>query len=131
MKIPLLSTALAAVLGLALCGTAVNAQTTTTADTSTTAPATTTAKMNFGGKITAIDTGAGKVTVKSKKHDLTLKVDSSTKFKDGGSLADFAVGDHVAGSYTTDATGVMTAVTLNKHTPKTATPAASTTPAAQ
>jgi hypothetical protein len=137
MKITLLTPALAAILGLALAGAPVTAQ----AQTSTnTAPATAaaasapakvakTTKTAYKGSITAID--AASVTVASTKKTLILAIAPTTTFlKDGepATLADFAVGDKVTGSYTKDATGAMTAASLHKKTPKT--PATTVAPAA-
>jgi hypothetical protein len=133
MKIPLLSTALAAVLGLALCGTAVNAQTNTMAAPATTmAPAMSTkvAKTPYKGTITAIDTAGSTVTVQGAKDTMTLKITATTKFKGGASLADFAVGDKVTGSYTKGDDGTLTANSLHKKK-ATAAAAAPAAPAAQ
>jgi len=50
---------------------------------------------------------------------LTLSIAPTTKFlkdKKPATLADFAVGDKVTGSYTTDATGKTTAYSLHKKT---------------
>jgi hypothetical protein len=139
MKITLLTPALVAILGLALAGAPVTAQ----AQTSTNSPvatapakATKPAKINYTGSITAID--AASVTVASTKKTLTLAITPTTKFnkdKTAATLADFAVGDKVTGSYSTDATGAMTANSLNKKTVKPAAtkaaPTAPATPAAQ
>lgn len=135
MKISLLTPALAAILGLALAGAPVTTQaqtsTNSTAATAPTpaatpAPATVKVKKNrYKGSITAID--AASVTVANTKKTLTLAITPNTKFKkdnDAATLADFAVGDKVSGSYSTDATGAMTANSLNKKTPP---PAATTT----
>ena len=140
MKITLLTPALAAILGLALAGAPVTAQAqTSTNSTAAPAAAPTPApakKITYRGSITAID--AASVTVASTKKTLTLAIASTTTFlKDGepATLADFAVGDKVTGSYTKDATGAMTAASLHKKTPKTpattAAPAPAAAPAAQ
>jgi hypothetical protein len=137
MKIPLLTPALVAILGLALAGAPVTAQAQTstnsapgaTAAASTPAKVTKTSKIPYKGSITAID--ASSVTVASKDKTLTLAIAPTTTFlKDGkkATLADFAVGDKVTGSYTKDATGAMTAHSLHKKTPKT--PATIPAPAA-
>jgi hypothetical protein len=114
MKPYLLSTALAAVLGLALCGAAVNAQ--ADATTTTTAPATSTkvTKTPYKGSITAIDTAGGSITVQAASGPLTLKIDSATKYRGGKSLADFAVGDAVTGSYIKGDDGTLTASSVHK-----------------
>jgi hypothetical protein len=137
MKISLTSSALVAILGLALASVPVTAQaqtSTNAATTATTAPtaATTTkpaakkaAKTPYKGSITAID--ASSVTVASTEKTLTLSITPSTKFgikakKDyaPATQADFAVGDAVTGSYSTDAAGATTANTVHKKAAKTA-----------
>ncbi len=145
MKINLLITALVAILGLAFAGAPLTAQAQTTNTSSATAPTPTkdkkAAKTPYSGSITAID--ASSVTVDGKKT-LTLAIAPSTTFKKDGktaTLADFAVGDKVTGSYSKDSTGAMTACSIHKKASKTSskttpTPAASTstttsTPAAQ
>lgn len=143
MKITLLTPALVAILGLALAGAPVTAQ----AQTSTNAAAASapakvattktktkkSAKTPYEGSVTAID--ATSVTVATTKKTLTLAIASTTTYlKDGkkATLADFAVGDKVTGSFTTDATGATTACSLHKKTPKAAaTPAAPAAPAAK
>jgi hypothetical protein len=140
MKISLLTPALVAILGLALAGAPVTAQAQTSTNSapltaaaaSTPAKVTKTAKIPYKGSITAID--ATSVTVASKDKTLTMALAPTTTFqKDGkkATLADFAVGDKVTGSYTKDATGAMTAHSLHKKTPKTpaTTPAPATTTA--
>lgn len=134
MKITILTPALVAYLGLALAGAPITAQAQTSTNTTTaTSPATTpapkktkSASTQYKGSITAID--ATSVTVANTKKTLTLAITAKTKFKKGkevATLADFAVGDAVTGSYSTDATGTMTANSLHKKTPKAAaTPAA-------
>ena len=120
MKIILLTPALVAILGLALAGAPVTAQAqTSTNSAAASAPAKTKApkpaKTRFSGSITAID--ATSVTVASTKKTLTLAIAPTTTFqKDGktATAADFAVGDKVTGSYTTDATGATTAASLHK-----------------
>jgi hypothetical protein len=144
MKITLLTPALVAILGLALAGAPITAQAETSTNSTTAvvpAPAATTPpttvkakKTRFKGSITAID--ATSVTVANTKKTLTLAITPDTKFKkdnDPATLADFAVGDKVTGSYSTDATGAMTANSLNKKAPKpAAAPAdAPATPAAK
>lgn len=136
MKITFLTPALVAIVGLALVGAPVTAQ----AQTSTNAPAATSAKVKkaakieYKGTITAID--ATSVTVASTKKTLVLAIAPTTTFKKdkaAATLADFAVGDKVTGSYTADATGVLTASSLHKKTAKAAatTTAAPAAPAAQ
>ena len=122
MKIPLLTPALAAILGFALAGAPVTAQAqtstnsaATTAAPTTPAPATVTKPTRFRGTITAID--ATSVTVANKEKIRTLAITPQTTFKMGktdATLADFAVGDKVTGSYSTDASGAMTAISLRK-----------------
>jgi hypothetical protein len=158
MKIPFLTPALVALVGLAFIGAPVTVRaqstdTTTSAPAAATAPAPTTmtpsattkhhksGKTPYTGSITAID--ATSLTVASTKRTLTLAISPTTKFatKEGKKLtaateADFAVGDMVTGSYTTDATGAMTAYSVHKKKPMTtaapaATPATPAAPAAQ
>ena len=130
MKLTLLTPALVAILGLALAGAPVTAQAQTStnspvADAPAKAPAkakakataTKPAKPEYSGSITAID--ATSVTVASTKKTLTLAITSKTTFKKDravATLADFAVGDKVTGSYSTDASGAMTANSLHKKT---------------
>ena len=129
MKITLLTPALVAILGLALVGATVTAQAAISTNSAVaSAPAKTTklVKTEYSGSITAID--ASSVTVTTTKAPLTLAIASTTiiqKDKKTATLADFAVGDKVTGSYTKDATGAMTAASLRKKTVK----AAATTPA--
>jgi len=63
---------------------------------------------------------------------VTLSIDAKTKFKKDkvvATIADFAVGDKISGSYTVDATGTKTAASIYKKTPKTPAPATTTAPA--
>jgi len=78
-------------------------------DANNTPPAATPAKKHagipFAGKITAVDTTANTVTVAAADGSLTLNVTSTTKItkdKNPATLADFAVGDQVAGAYKKD-----------------------------
>jgi len=136
MKNTLITSALVAILGLALTSISSNAQTDTNstsatpaATTSTTTPSTSpsttpkpaakTAKKSnktpYSGKITAIS--ATSVTVTGAKT-LTLAIDGKTKYevdKKKAALTDFAVGDSVTGSY--EGTGTnLTAASLHKKT---------------
>ena len=133
MKISLFTPALVAILGLALAGAPVTAQAQSTNTATSAAAAPTKApvtkkkamKTPYTGSITAID--ASSVTVASTKKTLTLAITPTTTFKKdkvAATLADFAVGDQVTGSYSTDASGAMTANSLHKKTVK---PAAMTT----
>jgi ribosomal protein S1 len=132
MKITLLTPALVAILGFALASAPITAQAQSTTDsTSTAAPEKKdkAKKTPFMGSITAIDSSS--VTVASKEKTLTLAITPETKFKkdkEEATLADFAVGDKVTGSYSKDESGGMTANSLHKKTEKTADakPAAST-----
>jgi riboflavin synthase alpha subunit len=141
MKNTIITTALVAIVGLAFVGASMTAQ----AQTSTNAPVATAPatkakkaqKTQYKGSITAID--ASSVTVASKEKTLTLAITPTTKFlvdKAPATLADFAVGDAVTGSYTKDSTGAMSAASLHKKKsaaskPAATAPAATTTPAAQ
>jgi hypothetical protein len=159
MKLTSLTTALAAILGLALAGAPVTVQAQTTAPVATTAtPAaapvakTTTTKpkkVEYSGTLTAIDPTASTITVATKKSTRTLTIASTTKIKKDkkpATLADFTVGAKVTGSYTTDAAGKLTAYSLYTKTvtvstapakpatsaaPAAATPATNPAPAAQ
>jgi hypothetical protein len=137
MKLPLLTPALVAVLGLALAGTSLHAQTnaapaapdsTAASDTTAAAPAAK-AKSMFGGTVTAVDAAGMTLSVHSKKHDVVVKITPKTKFKNATSLTDIAVGDKVMGAYKTDASGALMATVVNKKMPKA--DAAATAPAAQ
>ena len=124
MKITFLTPALVAIVGLALAGAPVTAQAQTSTNTppdttSTPAKAPKAAKTPFKGSITAID--ATSVTVASTKKTLVMAITPKTSFKKdkaSATIADFAVGDAVTGSYSTDASGTLTANSLHKKTPK-------------
>ena len=136
MKHTIITTALVAILGLAFVSAPITAQAQTTNAASSTAPAKKKSdKTEYKGSITAID--ATSVTVANKEKTLTLAITPKTQFKvdkAGGTLADFAVGDAVTGSYTKDSTGALSAASLHKKKAKaaastTTAPAAATTPA--
>jgi hypothetical protein len=145
MKITLPISALAAVLGLALAGASLplNAQT-TPATPAPTAPAPATAvktakakATKYSGTLTAIDAASFTISDKTLAAR-TFAITAATKIKKDGkaaTVADFKVGDKVGGSYTTDATGALTATSLNEGGKKAkkaaATTAAPATPAAQ
>jgi hypothetical protein len=142
MKITFLTSAFVALLGFALVGAPITAQAQTNtpaavAPANSTATKTTkkTKPTRYEGTLTALD--ASSITVTSTKKTLTLALATTTVVtKDGKptTIADFAVGDKVTGSYVKDpATGAMTAHSLRTKTPKTAAPAAPApaTPAAQ
>jgi hypothetical protein len=136
MKMNLLTSALVAILGLALAGVPVTAQaqTPTTAapaaapaDTSTApkvkekkAKADKTGKIQYSGSVTAIS--ATSLTVATTKEALTLAIDATTEFKTIGAdkkktaaaVTDFAVGDKVTGSYKKNADGTLTAASVHK-----------------
>jgi len=136
MKLTILTPALVAILGLALASVpaTLQAQTPTTNAPSTTAPAATKpakAKKpqapSYKGSLTAIDTTANTITVqipatkKDPAKTLTLAIAATTKFakdKKAATLADFAVGDNVTGSYTKNADGSLTANSVHKAEPK-------------
>jgi hypothetical protein len=74
------------------------------------------AKTPYSGKITALSSTS--VTVSGAK-ELTLAITGATKYekdKKKATFADFAVGDSITGSYTTDATGALTASSIHKKT---------------
>ena len=119
MKITLLTPALVAILGLALAGAPVTAQAQTSTNTTDAAGsvATKAKKIPYKGSITAID--ATSVTVAGKDKTLTLAITPKTKFKkdkEMATVADFAVGDKITGSYSTDDAGAMTANSIHKKT---------------
>jgi hypothetical protein len=122
MKITFLTPALVAILGLALAGVPVTAQAQTSTNAAPATPAkvkTATKPTKYEGSITAID--ATSVTIANTSKTITLAISPKTTFKKDkvvATLADFAVGDKVSGSYTKDATGAMTAYSLHKKTPK-------------
>jgi hypothetical protein len=139
MKITLLTPAFAAILGLALVGASITAHAQTSTNAAPAAPVSTSmppkvkkmTKTPYEGSITAMD--ASSITVTTTKATLTLAITPKTTFKKDkvkATLADFAVGDKVTGSYTTDATGAMSAASVHKKTPKAAAMAPAT-PAAQ
>jgi len=130
MKNTLLITALVAILGLAFTSTSVSAQS-TNAPTAAAPTKTKPAKTPYKGSITAIT--ATSVTVASKEKTLTLAIAPTTTFlkdKKPATVADFAVGDAVTGSYTKDSTGALTAASLHKKTEKAAATKTSTGTAA-
>ena len=130
MKNTLLITALVAILGLAFTSTSVSAQS-TNAPTAAAPTKTKPAKTPYKGSITAIT--ATSITVASKEKTLTLAIAPTTTFlkdKKPGTVADFAVGDAVTGSYTKDSTGALTAASLHKKTEKAAATKTSTGTAA-
>ncbi len=132
MKITLLTSALAAIVGFAFIGAPViaSAQTATSATAPaapSTAPKTKEKKKSDytqipkGAKISAID--ASSVTLNG---DLKLAIAADTGFqvnKKTATAADFAVGDVVTGSYKTAADGTNTAHNLRKKSTAAATPA--------
>jgi hypothetical protein len=132
MKLTILTPALAAILGLALAGAPVTTQAQTTAPVATAASAAKTTKpkkVEYAGTLTAIDPTASTITVTTTKSTKTMAIASTTKIKKDkkpATLADFAVGAKVTGSYTTDATGKLTASSLYAKTA-----VASTKPAAK
>lgn len=141
MKITLLTPALAAILGLALAGVPANIQ---AAQPSSPAPVATGAptaakpkKIEYKGTLTAVDAATNTITLSTSKNDpsktlaLTLSPKTSIqKDKKPATIADFAVGDKVTGSYIKDsATGAMTASSLHKTTTKTATAKTTAKPA--
>lgn len=132
MKLTLLTPALAAILGLALASAPLptHAQTdTTTADTSS-APAKPT---KASGTLTAVDTSGNTITVDNKTDGTrTFSIASTaklTKDKKPVTLADFTVGEKVYISYTTDASGTLTATRVSQKAPKPAADASSSAPA--
>ncbi len=128
MKINLSVKALAALLSLAFVAAPVTVHAQTSAPATTPAPAAAPAKaakktnkVNYSGDITAIDTTANTVTFTSAvKKDagksLTIAISATTKItkdKKPATLADFKVGDKITGSYAPEASGTLTAATLN------------------
>ncbi len=122
--------ALVAIVGLAIIGApvTVKAQSTTNNPAATPPDTSTTAKVKekkhsdktpYTGSITAID--ASSLTVAMTTKTLTLAIAPTTKFatlegkkKTAAQASDFAVGDKVTGSYTTDASGATTAASVHK-----------------
>lgn len=69
------------------------------------------------GEVTAVDSNAKSLTVKSKKVDVVISVDDKTKImagKDKKTLADVKAGDRVAVRYT-EADGKNTAKSISIH----------------
>jgi hypothetical protein len=123
MKLTSLSTALAAVLGLALCATAASAQTNTApmtsapATTVSTAPMTASTKAKktpYKGTLSAIDASGASITVQGATGPMMLKIMPNTKYRGAAALTDFAVGDMVTGSYVKSDDGTMCAYSLHK-----------------
>jgi hypothetical protein len=98
--------------------------TTTTPTTPTTPPPTKPSKSSktakagkktpYSGKITALS--ATSITVQGKEA-MTMAISATTKFRVDKKKSDpstFAVGDSITGSYTKDATGAMTAASIDK-----------------
>jgi hypothetical protein len=135
MKNTFITSALVAVLGFALASApvTVKAQTTPTQTPAATSTGSTTpskpAKKSGktaipkGSTITAIS--ASSATLKTASGDLTLVVTPDTKFQFGtakkntpATVADFAAGDTVTGSYLKNADGTNTLATLRKKAAK-------------
>jgi hypothetical protein len=112
MKFILLAAALVA--SLALGATSVRADDMASTNSMTTTSTKKMMKTPYKGTITAVDAAGMKVTLKGAKGDMTLLVNSATKFKGGKALSDFAVGDTVTGSYMKDDAGTMTACSIHK-----------------
>ena len=126
MKITFLTPALVAVLGFALASAPVTVKAQTATNATTPAAPSTAPKTKeksefteYKGTISAID--ATSVTVTTKKGDVKLMVDATTKIevsKKKAAITDFAVGDKVTGSYATGADGSLTAHSLRKKAAK-------------
>jgi hypothetical protein len=114
MKFHLIVPAFAAVLGLSFACAPAHAQTEAPASSTSPDDSAAAAPTKFKGTITAIDTTANTVTVKSKGGDLTMGVTG----KAAKAITKLAVGDKVSGAYTTDASGKLTASVLKKAKPK-------------
>ncbi len=131
MKNTFVTSALVAVLGLALAGApvTVKAQAASTTAAPATAPTTSTTGTStaakapkkksqytpFTGTLKSLDASSAVVT--TKKGDVTLTVDATTGFhvnKKKAAATDFAAGDTVTGSYATNADGTFTAHNINK-----------------
>lgn len=127
--------ALVAVLGLVGISFTANAQTAPATTPAPAAKAPAAKATRFGGTLTAVDATANTITISDKtKEPRTFTIAPTTKItkdKKPATLADFKVGDHVGGSYTSDASGVMTATSLTTSAAKAKakTTAAATTPA--
>ena len=151
MKLTSLVPAFAAILGLALAGAPVTlqAQTAETNAPSATAPTTPAATKpakakkpqapTYKGTLTTIDTTANTIVVqiaatkKDPAKTLTMAITTTTKYqkdKKTATLADFAAGDAVSGSYTKNADGSLVANSLHKFTPKAPKAATTVAPAA-
>jgi hypothetical protein len=141
MKLTLPSQALAAILGLALAGAPLttHAQTTstttsTTSMTSTTSTPTAPKPKMTRGLVTAVDAAGSTISVENKTDGTrTFSIASTikiTKDKKPATLADFAVGDKVYITYTTDASGTLTATKLSGKTMPAASTASSSAPMA-
>jgi hypothetical protein len=121
MKSLLLKSALLAVAGLALCApVALHAQTTAPAPAPVAVAPSKPAKVTktpYKGTIKSID--AASLVVTTAKGDLTLALAPTTKVKvdkKAAKATDLTVGEKVTGSYTTDATGALTAYSVHGKT---------------
>jgi len=111
--------AVVAVMGLALACAPVSLQAQTPAAAPAPAKTAKAKPVEYSGNLTAIDAAASTITVSNGSKVLMLVVAPTTKFKvdkKAATLADFAVGDKVTGSYTTDEAGKTTAYSLHKKT---------------
>jgi frataxin-like iron-binding protein CyaY len=116
MKNTFITSALVAVLGLALASVPVTLQAqSTNAPASTTSSKTKSDYVQYSGTITAMD--AKSMTISTSKGSLTLMVDENTKYmvnKKKSAATDFAVGDKVTGSYMKMGDGTMMAHSVHK-----------------
>jgi hypothetical protein len=86
---------------------------TAASDAATTSKPETPKKTRFSGKVTAVDAGAGTVTIKSRTFTITSTTVITDSTGAAATLADVAVGTKVTGSYEKSADGTtMTAETL-------------------
>jgi len=119
MKLTFQIPALVAVIGLALACAPVSLQAQTTPTTAAPAKTAKAKPVAYSGSVTAIDSAANSITVTNGSKALMLSVAPTTKFKvdkKTATLAEFAVGDAVTGSYTTDEAGKTTAYSVHKKT---------------
>ncbi len=123
MKINLLTSALVAIVGLALVSVPVTVQAQTSDNTTATTAPKKKKKSDFteykDATITAIS--ANSLSVTTSKGSLTLAIAADTTFatmegkkKTPAAVTDFAVGDKVSGSYKLNADGTMTAHSVHK-----------------
>ncbi|HUB68219.1 MAG TPA: DUF5666 domain-containing protein [Candidatus Methylacidiphilales bacterium] len=117
MKLHLLTSAFAAVMGLALASLPLTTYAASDSNSSSgTGSGSSSGSTNARGTITAVDTSANTISIENKTDGTrTFSISSTatfTKDKKPATLSDFAVGDKVSITYQTDSSGTMTATKI-------------------